>query len=100
MPYAVENALYQWQDGERRVREEPELERAAAIVLDELRRRLGSSFVLAELADYYGSDTDWALELASRYSPSGDAAAAVDAAFSRYARESSNFAGGRPRAGG
>jgi hypothetical protein len=102
MPYAVENALYQWQDGEQRIRQAPEpdrarLERAAEIVLDELRRRLGSSFVLAELADYYGGDTDWAEELASRYAPSGDVVAVVDAAFSRYARESSNFAGGRRR---
>jgi hypothetical protein len=97
MPYAVENALYQWQEGQRRVRGEPELERAAEIVLDELRRRLGSTFVLSELADYYGADPDWALELASRYSPSGDSAAVVDAAFARYAREASNYAGGRAR---
>src|SRR3954465_14736616 len=100
MPYAVENALYQWRDGERRVRESPELERATEIVLDERRRRLGSSFLLSELADYYGTDTDWALDLASRYAASGDSAAVVDAAFARYARESSNFAGGRPRPGG
>jgi hypothetical protein len=102
MPYAVENALYQWQDGERRIRQAPDperasLERAAEIVLDELRRRLGSTFVLGELADYYGADTDWALDLASGYAPGGDAASVVDAAFSRYARESSNFAGGRRR---
>ena len=102
MAYAVENALYQWQDGEWRLRDTPEpertqLERAAMIVLDELRRRLGSTFVLDELAAYYGEDTDWATELASRYAPAGDAAAVVDAAFARYARESSNFAGGRRR---
>ena len=100
MPYAVENALYQWQDGELRIRGEPQLERATEIVLDELRRRLGSRFVLAELAAYYGEATDWAEELASRYAPSGDAVAVVDAAFARYARESSNFAGGRARKGG
>ena len=102
MPYAVENALYQWQDGEQRIRaaDEPEriqLERAAGLVLDELRRRLGSTFVLDELASYYGEGTDWATELASRYAPGGDAASVVDAAFARYARESSNFAGGRRR---
>jgi hypothetical protein len=102
MPYAVENALYQWQDGERRLREadEPErrgLERASELVLDELRRRLGSTFALDELAAYYGEDTDWATDLASRYAPAGDAVAVVDAAFARYARESSNYAGGRRR---
>jgi hypothetical protein len=102
MPYAVENALYQWQEGERRLREAPEparadLERAADIVLDELRRRLGSSFVLDELAAYYGDGTDWATELAARYAAGGDAAFVVDAAFARYAREASNYAGGRAR---
>jgi hypothetical protein len=66
-------------------------------VLDELRRRLGSSFVLDELATYYGEGTDWATELATRYAPSSDAAAVVDAAFARYARESSNYGGGRAR---
>jgi hypothetical protein len=102
MPYAVENALYQWQEGERRLREAPELEqrdleRAAEIVLDELRRRLGSRFLLDELANYYSGGTDWAEELAIRYAAGSDATAVVDAAFARYARESSNFAGGRAR---
>jgi hypothetical protein len=102
MPYAVENALYQWQEGEERVRQAPEparadLERAAEIVLDELRRRLGSSFVLDELASYYGDGTDWATELAARYAAGSDAAFVVDAAFARYAREASNYAGGRAR---
>jgi len=43
--YAVENALFQWEEGERRLREAPELERAdldraVLVVIDELRRRL------------------------------------------------------------
>jgi hypothetical protein len=102
MPYAVENALYQWQEGERTLREAPDLERAdleaaADVVLEELRRRLGSSFVLDELAAYYGKGTDWAEELAMRYAAGSDAAAVADAAFARYAREASNFAGGRAR---
>ena len=63
--YSVENALYQWREGERRVRETSEparadLERAADAVVEELRRRLGSAFVLGELVDFYGADTDWA----------------------------------------
>ena len=102
MPYAVENAIYQWQEGERLVRDAPEpvrvdLERAAEIVLDELRRRLGSAFTLDELAEYYAHGTDWAEELATRYAAGGDAASVADAAFARYAREASNFAGGRAR---
>ena len=74
MAYALENALFQWREGERRVAAAPEpvradLERAAAVVVDELRKRLGSSFVLDELADLYGEGTDWATELAG--SPRG-----------------------------
>jgi hypothetical protein len=102
MPYAVENAIYQWQDGERRVREAPErerveLERAADAVLDELRRRLGSSFVLDELADFYAAGTEWGEDIAGRRVPAGQASAVVDAAFARYAREARNYAGGRAR---
>src|SRR5215211_1730737 len=97
MPYAVENALFQWQEGERRVSQAPDLEAAVEVVLDELRRRLGSSFVLDELAGYYSEGTDWAEQLAVRCAAGTDAAAVVDAAFARYAREASNFAGGRAR---
>jgi hypothetical protein len=102
MAYSVENALYQWREGERRVADTPEparadLERAAGAVVDQLRKRLGSSFLLDELADLYGEGTDWATGLADRRGAGSDAAIVVDAAFARYAREASNFAGGRPR---
>jgi hypothetical protein len=102
MGYSLDNALYQWREGERRVAESPEparadLERAVAAVVDELRKRLGSSFVLDELADLYGEGTDWATELAGHQGASTDTAIVADAAFARYAREASNFAGGRAR---
>jgi hypothetical protein len=102
MPYSLDNALFQWREGERRLAAMPEparadLERAAAAIVDELRKRLGSSFVLDELADLYGDGTDWATELAVRHGAGTDAAIVVDAAFALYAREASNFAGGRAR---
>jgi hypothetical protein len=102
MAYALENALCQWRDGNRRLAGVPEparadLDRAADVVVEELRKRLGSTFLLEELADLYAQGTDWATELASRHAAGTDAAAVVDAAFARYAREASNFAGGRPR---
>jgi hypothetical protein len=102
MPYAVENALFQWRDGERRVTAVPEparadLDRAADAVVEELRRRLGSRFLLDELAELYAQGTDWATDLARRHAAGGDAATVVDAAFNRYAREASNYAGGVPR---
>jgi hypothetical protein len=104
VPYAVANALFEWEEGERRVREagsgeQPRLERAVAVVLDELRRRLGSSFSLEELASYYGSGVDWAHELAQRELAGSASSWLVEAAFGRYAREATNFAGGRRHAG-
>ena len=55
MAYTLENALYQWRDGDRRLAEASEparadLDRAADVVVEELRKRLGSSFLLEELA--------------------------------------------------
>ncbi len=54
--------------------------------MEELRKRLGSRFTVAELADLYASSPDFGT----------DPAWLVDAAFGRYAREASDFAGGRP----
>ena len=102
MAYALENALFQWRDGDRRLAgtSEParaDLDRAADVVIEELRKRLGSTFLVEELADLYHQGTDWATELAARNAAGTDAAAVVDAAFARYAREASNFAGGLAR---
>ena len=57
-----------------------------------MRRRLGSTFTLEELADFYGESTGWADELV------GLNGWLVDAAFARYAREAKNYAGGKARA--
>lgn len=100
--YAIENALFQWEEGERRLRDSPEaergdLERALELVFVGLRRRLGSSFTITELSDLYASGVDWAAALARQRSAGTDAASVVDAAFGRYAREAEDFAGGRHR---
>ena len=100
MAYALENAIDQWSEGERRASEDPRLEDAVGAVLDELRRRLGSAFQVTELAELYGADTDWAADLARSRSAGSDAAFAVDAAFGRYARRASDYAGGRRRTAG
>ncbi|MFL5896082.1 MAG: hypothetical protein ACJ76Z_13350 [Thermoleophilaceae bacterium] len=97
MPYPVRNALYQWEDGDRRLRDvdgpdRRRLDRGVELILDELRRRLGSTFTVEELADYYGEGTSWADDLA------GTSSWLIDAAFNRYAREAKNYAGGKPRA--
>jgi hypothetical protein len=102
LAYSVENALYQWREGDRRIASAPEaaqadLEAAAEAVIEALRRRLGSSFVVDELTSLYGEDSDWALEIARRKRAGTDAASVVDAAFNRYLREASDYAGGQPR---
>lgn len=100
MAYALENALDQWREGERRVNDDPRLDDAVGAVLAELRRRLGSAFDVAELAKLYASDTDWASDLARARSAGSDAAFVVDAAFNRYARAATDYAGGRRQRGG
>jgi hypothetical protein len=102
MAYGIENARFQWEGGERRLRQADEatrvdLERATLVVLDELRRRLGSTFSIAELAEFYGAGTDWADDIAQRQQAGSESAAVVDAAFNRYAREAADYAGGRVR---
>jgi hypothetical protein len=46
MAYALENALYQWREGERRIAQSPDtareqLDDAADALVEDLRRRLG-----------------------------------------------------------
>jgi hypothetical protein len=100
----VETALFQWQEGLRRLRDaDPAdrlaLERVVSRIVDELRRRLGSSFTTAELASLYDQGTDWCLQVAVSAAPdhpgAWDASVVGDAAFGRYVRAASDYAGGR-----
>jgi hypothetical protein len=99
-----ENAIYQWQQGERRLaRAAPEraalLERVTGTLVAELRRRLGGRFSSEELVELYESGTAWCLQVAMEEAPKDpwawDSAIVVDAAFSRYLREAVDYAGGR-----
>jgi hypothetical protein len=94
-----------WLDGARRLAsaepsERPALERVRDQIVNELRRRLGGSFTTADLAQLYTDHgTDWCFDLATRVAPRTPAAWDVPivagAAFARYAREASDFGGGR-----
>lgn len=103
MGYPLENALYQWEDGMRVLRaiEDPrerrQADRVVAAIQDELRRRIGPTFSAAELADLYGSGTDWCLRVATDAAPglAADAQSLADAAFWLYLRGATDFAGGR-----
>jgi hypothetical protein len=94
--YGIENALFEWEEGEARTRDSRHLDRAARLVVQELRRRLGGSFTLDELADLYGEGTDWLTDmLLQRFG--SETTTAVNAGFFRYARLASDYAGGRRR---
>jgi DNA-directed RNA polymerase specialized sigma subunit len=93
----LELARQQWRDGNRRLedaRGDRERYRQLAEntdrVVDALRRRLGQSFTLDELAAAYGGADDWVLELLEDADPEGgvplEPGTSADAAFHAYAR--------------
>ncbi len=101
---SFENAIYQWQQGERRLQRAPHeraalLERVIDALVAELRRRLGGRFAAQELVELYGAGTGWCLQVAMKVAPvdpwAWEAGIVVDAAFGRYLREASDYAGGR-----
>ena len=101
---SFENAIYQWQQGERRLQRAPLervqlLERVIESIVAELRRRLGGRFSAAELVELYGEGTGWCLQVAMKVAPEDpwawEAGLVADAAFARYLREASDYAGGR-----
>ncbi len=77
----------------------PLLEHVIAELVAELRRRLGGRFSAQELADLYATGTGWCMQTAMRIAPDDpwawDSSVVVDAAFGRYLREASDYAGGR-----
>lgn len=103
MAYPLENALFQFEEGWRRLQaiEDPRQRRLADRVVDairdELRRRIGPTFSAAELADLYGQGTDWAQQVAIDVAPAieSEAQSLADAAFWLYLRGATDFAGGR-----
>jgi hypothetical protein len=94
-----------WQDGQRRLAqadpdERATLERVRDEIVLELQRRLGGPFTTDELAALYAEQgTDWAFDLATRVAPRTPAAwdmpIVAGAAFARYARNASDYGGGR-----
>jgi hypothetical protein len=101
---SFQSAIYQWQQGERRLAAAPPdraraLERVRDGLVAELRRRLGGGFTADELAALYDAGTSWCLQVAMRIAPeqpwAWDAGVVIDAAFNRYLREAADYAGGR-----
>jgi hypothetical protein len=93
---AVATARFAWEEGLRRLAEPvpPAVARARRRILqavdDELRRRVGATFTLADLARAYQAAPSWYLDLAARVAPrepdAWEPAVTLDAAFAAYAR--------------
>jgi hypothetical protein len=101
---SFENAIYQWQQGERRLQASaperaPLQESVTEALVAELRRRLGGRFASDELVALYERGNAWCLQLAMKVAPEApwawEAGVVVDAAFARYLREAADYAGGR-----
>jgi hypothetical protein len=99
-----DTASDQWAAGLRRLEEAPAeqrqvLERVTRQIHDELRRRLGGPFTVEELAELYDAGTGWTSDLAYALAPeqpwAWDVRVVADAAFARYLREATDYAGGR-----
>lgn len=94
----VEIARHQWEEGHRRFRSTADdsaryerLNAQIAALTEQLRRRLGQVFTLAELADEYGRAESWSRAFEPMLVPPADLATAEDAAFHRYARGARDF---------
>jgi len=99
----VELARQHWREGTERLesaRSDPQryehLSRQAELLIAALRKRVGQTYTLAELADAYEGAEDWARALLEEArpedSPPIQAADAADAAFYAYARGATDYA--------
>jgi hypothetical protein len=103
LPVEIELARQQWQDGSRRIertRSDPalyaRLHGLVGAVTAELRRRIGQTYTLAELAETYAGADNWTRSVLDEAEPDAPAPPEVstvaDAAFYLYARGASDYA--------
>jgi hypothetical protein len=97
----LDTARQQWQEGHRRFQEEARdrgrrfrLLAYLETVSDELRKRLGTTFTLAELVEDYARADDWVRDVLAESGTPGwarDAALVTDEAFHLYARGATDY---------
>jgi hypothetical protein len=95
----VQLARRQWDEGSRRFDEDsksdPRLLAAFEIVTDELRKRVGQTFSLDQLARAYAQADDWARTAVAERAPfpgwPGSVTLVQDAAFHAYARGATDY---------
>jgi hypothetical protein len=93
---AVEHARQQWEEGYRRLQSysvdralQLQLQAQVSVVVDELNRRVGQTFTLAELAHAYQEADRWLYDVLG---PARHLAIVQDAAFHLYARRAVDYA--------
>ncbi len=100
---SVDAARQQWEDGNRRLESQssdPDLYlrllEQLEVATEELRKRVGETFTLAELADAYGTSDQWLREaVEERVEAPGwqrHLSVVQDAAFHLYARGATDYA--------
>lgn len=104
-PITYDALIGLWQDGQRRLSEAEPTDRAAMDrvvdeLVDGLRRRLGGTFTVNELARVYlEQGSDWCFDVAVRVAPNRPAAwdlpTVAGAAFAIYARQAIDYTTGR-----
>lgn len=99
---SVDAARQQWEDGNRRLESQSSdpdaylrLLEQLEVATEELRKRVGETFTLAELADAYGASDHWLREaVGERVEAPGwhrHLSVVQDAAFHLYARGASDY---------
>ena len=94
----VAAAAFAWEEGRERLAQHHRLRafrlRIADAVQEELRRRVGAAFTLAELARVYDDASSWYFDVAARVAPrqpeAWDPAVALDGAFGLHMRRASD----------
>lgn len=103
MASSVESARQHWAEGNRRLEAQasdsvayPRLLRQLEIATEELRKRLGETFTLDQLADAYDTADDWMREAVGERATAPDwsrqLSTVQDAAFHRFARGAMDYA--------
>jgi hypothetical protein len=100
---SVQSARHEWEESDRRLaeaaRDRDRYERLLAqvdAVTAELRRRIGETFTLAQLADVYAGADHWSRDAVETVAPApgwaGTLSVVEGAAFHRYARGALDYA--------
>ena len=101
MASSVEAVRQQWEEGNRRFESQSreavfaQLLQQLEVAIDELRKRVGETFTLSELADAYAGSDDWLRQAVEERATAPGCvrhlSVVQDAAFHQYARGATDY---------